>query len=117
MTFIGAQTTAGGVLMDVENVSWNSTSSTTSFVVRNIGTSDARIVRFYAGESVSNLIEVTSNTDLGTGSPLPVDQTVTVTLSWPNALASSWTNSRTYYFKIAPEAGTPKEFTWRAPAA
>lgn len=118
MTFIGAQSGAGGTFLDVENVYWDSTANTTSIVVRNIGTSDAKIVRLYMGNATSNLIEVTTSTDLGTsGKVLPVDQSVTVVLNWPNSLASSWTNGKTYYFKVVPEAGTAKEFTWKAPSS
>jgi flagellin-like protein len=117
MTFMGAQTTAGGTLMDVENVYWNSTASTTSIVIRNVGTSGAKIVRIYIGNTAANLIEVTTSTDLDTGQLLPVDGTVTVVLDWPNALATSWTAGKTYYFKIAPEIGTPKEFTWKTPSS
>ncbi len=116
MTFMGAQTTAGGTFLDVENVSWNSTASTTSIVVKNTGTSDAKIMRLYVGETASNLIEVTTYTDLSSGKLLPVGQTVTIVLSWPNALASSWANGKTYYFKIAPEVGTAKEFISKAPS-
>jgi len=118
MTFMGAQTHAGGTLLGVENVSWNATAKTTSIVVKNIGTSDAKIVRLYIGNTASNLLEVTINTDLGTtGKLLAVDQTITVVLDWPNNLASSWTSGKTYYFKIVPEAGTAKEFTWKSPSA
>jgi flagellin-like protein len=117
MTFMGAQTTAGGTLLDIENVSWNSTASTTSVVVKNQGTSDAKVVRFYIGNTASNLIEVTASTDLGTGKLLPVDETVTIVLDWPNTLATSWTSGKTYYFKVAPETGASKEFTWKAPSA
>ena len=117
MTFMGAQIEAGGTILGVENVYWNATAKTTSIVVKNIGTSDAKIVRFYIGSTVSNLLEVTVNTDLGTaGKLLAVDQTITIVLDWPNNLASSWTSGKTYYFKIAPEAGTPKEFTGKSPS-
>jgi len=117
MTFMGAQTTAGGTLLDIENVSWNATASTTAIVVKNIGTSDAKIVRLYVGNTASNLIEVTTTTNLGTGKLIPVDETITIVLTWPNALASSWTAGKTYYFKVVPETGTAKEFTWKAPSA
>ncbi len=117
MTFMGAQTGAGGTLLMEENVSWNSTASTTSIVVKNIGTSDAKIVRLYMGTTASNLIEVTTSTDIGTGKLLPVDQTTTIVLNWPNAVASSWTNGKTYYFKVVPEAGTPLELSPKAPSA
>ena len=116
MTFMGSQTTAGGTLLGIENVSWNATTSITNIVVKNIGTSDAKIVRCYIGSAATNLIEVTTNTDLGTGKLLPVGQTITIVLSWPNALSTSWTSGRTYYFKVVPETGTEKEFTWKSPS-
>lgn len=116
MTYMGAQTSAGGVLLDVENVSWNSTAKTTTIVVKNTGTSDAKIVRLYIGETASNLIDVTANTDLGSGKSLPTNQRLNIVLSWPNAFGSAWTNSKTYHFKVAPESGQPKEFTAQAPA-
>ena len=117
MTFMGAQTGAGGTILNVENIYWNSTAKTTSIDVKNIGTSDAKIVRLYIGETASNLLPVTVNTDLGTtGKLLPVEQKITIVLDWPNALASSWTNGKTYYFKVAPETGTELEFTWPAPS-
>jgi len=118
MAFMGAQTGAGGTILGIENVSWNTTASTTSMIVRNIGVSDAKIVRLYIGTSSSNLIPVTTPyTDIGSGELLPVDQTVTITLSWPNALSSSWTNGKTYYFKIVPEAGAELTFTRKAPSS
>ena len=115
MTFMGAQTTAGGTILDVENVNWNSTASTASIVIKNVGTSDANIVRLYAGVSPTDLDPVTAYTDLGGGKVLPIGGTVTVVLSWPNALETSWTPGRTYYFRVAPETGNPKDFTWKAP--
>ena len=111
MTFLGAQTTAGGTILSWENVYWNSTDSTTSIVVSNIGTSDATIVRLYIGATASQLIEVTTSTNLGTGEFLPTKGTVTVTLDWPNGLATTWTVGKTYYFKVVPETGTPLEFS------
>jgi flagellin-like protein len=114
MTFMGAQTTAGGTILDVENVNWNSTASTASIVIKNIGTSDANIVRLYVGVSPTDLDPVTAYTDLGGGKFLPIGGTVTVVLTWPNALETSWTAGRTYYFRVAPETGNPKDFTWKA---
>ena len=114
MTFMGAQTTAGGTMLDVENVNWNHTTSTTHIVVKNIGTSDAKVVRLYLGDTADNLADVTSSTDLGTGKLLPISDTVTVVLNWQQ-LGSSWIPGQTYHFKVAPEMGNPKEFTWTAP--
>ena len=117
MTFMGAQSSAGGTILELEiPPSWNSTASTTTIVVRNKGTSDALIVRLWIGESTSSLIQVTAYTDLGTGKSLPTNQIVTVVLNWPNALSSSWTSGKTYYFRIVPEVGTPLEFTGKAPS-
>lgn len=115
MTFMGAQSGSAGTLLDIENVGpWNPTNTT--IIVKNTGTSDAKIVRLYIGTEVTDLREVTANTDLGTGKNLPVNQIVNIVLSWPNALASSWIKGKTYYFKIAPEAGAELEFTRDAPS-
>ena len=116
-TFISSQTTAGGTRLEVENVYWNSTASATLFTVRNVGTSDAEVRRFYVGEWSSNLVDVTADTDLSTGKLLRVEQTLTITLDWPNSLAATWNNGETYYFKISPEAGASLEFTWKTPAS
>ncbi|UCD96092.1 MAG: hypothetical protein JSV35_06250 [Candidatus Bathyarchaeota archaeon] len=116
-TFIGSQTTAGGTRLEVENVYWNSSASTTVFTVRNVGTSDAQIERLYVGERASNLVEVTAYTDLSDGKLLSVEQTVMITLDWPNNLAVAWYSGETYYFKISPEAGAAHEFTWKTPVA
>jgi len=115
MTFMGAQTGAGGTILSIENVYWNSTASTTSIVVRNIGTSDARIVRLYIGNTTSNLLDVTITSDLGTsGRVLLVDRVITVVLTWPNDLSSSWIETDRYYFRVVPEVGAYLEFDWRA---
>ncbi len=117
MTFIGAQTTSGGVLLEKENVYWNSTASTTSITVKNRGTSDAKIVRLYINDAQTNLLPVTEYTDLGTGKLLPAGETLTIVLSWPNSFDSSWTNGDTYYFKVVPEAGAELLFTDRTPSS
>ena len=114
MTFMGAQTTAGGIILEMENVNWPGTS--TVIDIRNVGTSDARIVRLYIGNAISNLTEVTSDTDIGaTGRILKAYNRTTIVLNWPNDLAVSWTSGRIYYFKVVPEIGPPLEFQYRAP--
>jgi flagellin-like protein len=114
MTFMKAQTTAGGILLEMENVNWPGAS--TVIDIRNVGTSDARIVRLYIGNTISNLTEVTSATDIGdTGRLLKAHNRTTIILSWPNALATSWTSGRIYYFKVVPEAGHPLEFQHKPP--
>jgi len=117
MTFTTSQTGAAGTMMDIENVSWDYTAKKTTIVVTNTGTSDAKIVRLYSGTSSTNLVETTTNTDLGSaGKLLPVDQKTTIALNWPNAVANMWTNGTRYYFKIVPETGTAKDFSWPAPS-
>lgn len=110
MAFMGAQTGAGGTILSVENIYWNTTALTTSITIRNIGTSDATIVRLYAGTTTSNLIQVTISTDIGEGKTLPAEQTVIVVLKWPNALSASWTSGKVYYFKVVPVAGAELSF-------
>jgi flagellin-like protein len=116
MTFMGAQTAAGGVMLKDENVYWNVTDSTTHIVVKNIGTSEAKVVHVYVGETAGNRPDVTANTDLGTGKLLPVGDTITIILNWPNALGTAWTPGQTYYFKVAPETGTEILFTAAPPS-
>ena len=110
MAFMGAQTGAGGTILSVENIYWNTTALTTSITIRNIGTSDATIVRLYAGITTSNLIQVTISTDIGEGKTLPAEQTVIVVLKWPNALSASWTSGKVYYFRVVPVAGAELSF-------
>ena len=110
MAFMGAQTGAGGTILSVENIYWNTTALTTSITIRNIGTSDATIVRLYAGTTTSNLIQVTISTDIGEGKTLPAEQTVIVVLKWPNALSASWTSGKVYYFRVVPVAGAELSF-------
>jgi flagellin-like protein len=117
MTFMGAQTGAGGTLLELEiEPSWNTTAKTTTIVIRNVGTSDARIVRLWIGETTSGLVQVTDSTNIGTGKLLSVEQIVTVILDWPNNLTTtSWTSGKIYYFKAVPEVGAALEFSSKAP--
>ena len=108
MTFMGAQTTAGGTMLAMENVNW--TPAATTIVIKNIGTSDAKVVRLYIGETAGNLTPVTTNTDLGSGKQLPIGETITIVLNWPNALATAWTTGETYHFKVSPETGNEITF-------
>lgn len=116
MTFLSAQTESGGTLLKVENVYWNVTGSTTTFWVKNIGTSSARIVSLYIGMESTNLLPTTVYTDIGTGTPLAVDETAIVVLDWPNNLGVSWTSAKWYHFKFATEAGAVFEFSSKTPS-
>jgi hypothetical protein len=57
------------------------------------------------GTSQNNLINVTAYTNLGTGILLNAKTVITITLSWPNSLADSWTAGNYYYFKVVTETG------------
>jgi flagellin-like protein len=116
MTYMGSAGHQAGVMLDVENVSWNSATNKTTIVVKNTGTSDTKIVRLYIGSTSDNLIDVSADTNLGTGINLPAGSKIDVVLNWPNDLANMWTSNKYYYFKIAPETGAPKEFSSKSPA-
>lgn len=116
MTFMGAQTAAGGTRLELEiPPSWNAAAQTTTIVIRNTGTSSARIVRLWIGETTSGLVQVTSDTDIGDGKLLPKEEIVTVTLNWPNTFTTtSWTSGKWYYFRVVPEVGNALEFSDKA---
>ncbi len=115
MTYLTSAGTQAGVMLDIENVSWDSTANQTTIVVKNTGTSDTKIVRLYIGNTSDNLIDVTINTTLGTGVNLQAGSKIDVTLSWPNGLAPMWASNKYYYFKVVPEPGLPKEFSRKSP--
>ena len=54
-TFLTGTTGGAGVLLNKDNVSWNSTAGTITIYVRNTGTSDAVIDAVYVGTTSANL--------------------------------------------------------------
>ena len=98
--------------------SWDNTTTTTFFYVKNIGTSDATIVRLWMGNTSNNLVDVTNSTDIGNGIVVPAggDELRVITLNWPNPVASEWESNKLYHFKIVPSIGEEKYFTARAPS-
>jgi len=117
MTYMSSAGQQAGVMLDVENVSWDSAANTTTIVVKNTGTSDAKIVRLYIGNTSDNLIDVTTNTIIDAGGLLPVNEKLNMVLSWPNSLRTIWESNKHYHFKVVPETGTPKEFSWKSPVS
>ena len=117
-TYMSGATQQAGVMLDVENVYWDSDAKTTTIYVKNTGTSDAKIVRLWMGNTSDNLVNVTGNTDIGSGIVVPAggSELKTITLNWPNSLASMWESNKVYHFKIVPEIGEEKYFTARAPS-
>jgi flagellin-like protein len=105
MTYMTSAGQQAGVMLYKENVNWNITEKTTYLVIGNSGTANAKVVRLYMGTSQNNLINVTASTNLGTGILLNAKTVITITLSWPNSLADSWTAGNYYYFKVVTETG------------
>jgi len=118
-TYMSGATQQAGVMLDVENVYWDSDAKTTTIYVKNTGTSDAKIVRLWMGNTSDNLVDVTGNTDIGSGIVVPAggSELKTITLNWPNNLASTWESNKVYHFKIVPEVGEEKYFTARTPSS
>jgi flagellin-like protein len=121
MTFVRTQTQQASAILTEENVRfYNGTTNIrngTQVTLRNIGSADARIVRLYLGTSSSNLTDITSYTDLGTGKAVPAGGAVTININWPNLVGTTWQTSTTYDFKIAPETGATFEFSKKSPAS
>ncbi|MDH5694819.1 MAG: hypothetical protein OEZ47_17105 [Gammaproteobacteria bacterium] len=102
-------------LLEIESVSWNSEANTTSIVVRNTGVRTHEITGLLIFKQPNWILPLTDYTDLDGGKSLPINQTITVTLNWPNAFASSWKNGETYRFYIGAETGGSKKFNSTAP--
>jgi flagellin-like protein len=118
MTYMSGAGEQAGVMLDVENVSWDSAANTTTIVVKNTGTSDAKIVRVYMGTTKENLLNLTSYSDIGTGKTLVAQGgTATIVIDWPNNLGTIWESNKYYHFNVVPEIGTPKEFSRKSPVS
>jgi flagellin-like protein len=118
MTYIGAQTTQAGVLINSENLRWygtptDSAQNRTDVVILNVGTSSVKIVRVYLGISADDQIEVTSYCLQGINSTISPQKTITITIAWPNSVGATWNHAQTYYFTIATSPGTqPLKFSY-----
>lgn len=109
MTFTTTQTQQGGVFLKEENVAWPN-SSTISVVIRNTGTSDAKIMAVYMGTSSTNL-------NLTTADPTPGSAASTVNAGASNTFTISytWAASTRYYFKFATDTPVTLEFQATSP--
>jgi archaeal type IV pilus assembly protein PilA len=116
-TYMGTTTQQAGVLLKTENIRW--TASSTIITVANTGTGDTRIIRVYVGDSAENMTDVTTTyvTYSPSSGAVAAGDTVTVTITWPNALdmVDSYTAGDTYYFRIVPNPGQFLEFQDIAP--
>jgi len=120
MTYMSGASQQAGVILFKENVRFfgsptDAAKNRTEFTVGNTGTANTQIVRIYVGNSSGNMIELTSYSDIGTGRMLNAGDKVIITLTWPNALATSWEAGKAYYFKIVPAQGQYLETVQQAP--
>jgi flagellin-like protein len=107
MTFTGTQTQQAGVLLVPENVSWP-TSSSISVVIKDTGTSNAKIMAVYIGTSSTNLTSAT------VASPsLPA--TVNAGSSNTFTLTYTWASNTRYYFKFSTDTPATLEFSEKSP--
>ena len=112
-TYMGSATSQAGVMIYTENIRFDE--DTTEITVGNSGTENTQIVRLWLGDSSGNMTDVTANTDIGTGKTLNAGSTATITLNWPNAIDSTWTEGANYYFRVVPNQGQFWEFQYQAP--
>jgi flagellin-like protein len=113
-TYMGSATQQAGVILYKENVRFDTGS--TAITVGNSGTENTQIVRVYLGDSSGNMTDITTDyTDIGSGKALNAGSTATVTIDWPNSIASSWQAGEYYYFRIVPSPGQFLEFQEQAP--
>jgi len=110
MTYMTSTTQQAEVILYKENVRFfgnptDTARNRTEFTVGNSGTADTRIIRIYIGNSSGNMIELTSYSDIGTGIMLNANDKATITITWPNALATSWEAGKVYYFRVVPAEG------------
>ena len=111
-TFLTGTTGGAGVILNKDNVSWNSTADTITIYVRNTGTSDAEIDAVYIGTSSLNLAPQTSVIYNPTSKIAYANGgTVTITVTY------SWSFDTMYSFKVAPKAGAPLEFNAKSPSS
>jgi len=109
MTFTGTQTQQAGVLLVQENVSWPS-NTTVSVIIRNTGTSNAKITAVYIGTTSTNLAAATVATPT---LPATVSSggSTTFTLTYP------WSKNTRIYFKFATDTPAALEFSALSPAS
>jgi flagellin-like protein len=113
-TYMNSATSQAGVMMYLENVRFDD--DATKITIGNRGTEDTRIVRVWLGDSSTNMTDITDNTDItGAGTLLPASGTATITINWPNDIASTWTPGENYHLRIVPNPGQFLEFQEQAP--
>jgi len=121
MTFTTTQTSQAGAVLVIENTRYYASggaNNKTDIVIRNTGTSDAKLVAVYWSSSgYNNLALLTSGTHYSfSSSTVSAGSSVTVTVNWVSTpLGTAWTSGTTYYWKIVTESGQYLQFAAKAP--
>ena len=124
ITFVSTRTQQSGAVLVLENTRFyavDSTKNRTEIVIRNTGTSSAKIVAVYwSSSSFSALAKL--NTDEYTLFPstgmVNAESSITITVKWgvsEGIITGNWTSGEPYYFKTVTRAGQYLEFPAKAP--
>jgi len=107
MTFTSSTTSQAGAVLTVENIRFHNVSTTdyVELVIRNSGTSDAKVVEVYAGASSTALATQSSVTYAPTTQIVSGGSSLNVTIQY------DWTDGTRYYFKLATDAGQTLPFS------
>jgi len=108
MTFTASTTSQAGAVLSVENVRfYNDGSDKIEIVVRNSGTSDAKVAEVYRGTSSSDLQQITVTYS-------PLSQMVSEGSSIKITFSYNWDSGTRYYFKVVTEEGLSFPFNEEA---
>jgi len=105
MSFTGTTTGHAGAVLSVENLRYHS-SNKAEIILRNSGTSDAKIVSVYAGTSSTSLVNQTTVTYVPASQLAVASGSLNITVTY----TSNWTSGQRYYFKVVTEAGQTLPF-------
>ncbi len=101
MTFTGSTTSQAGAVLTVENVRFYG-SDDIEIVIRNSGTSDAKVAEVYHGTSASDLQRISSS-DIDYN---PTSQIASAGSSLEIDIEDTdWDSGTRYYFKVVTEEG------------
>lgn len=125
ITFTSTQTQQSGAILVLENTRFyaaGSTNNRTEIIMRNSGSSSAKIVAVYwSSSSFSALAKIGTSeyTLTPTTGLVNALSSITIVVKWGTSggvvTDSTWTSGNTYYFKVVTEAGQPIQFTGKAP--
>jgi len=107
MSFTGTTTGHAGAVLSVENLRYFGTPyNKVEMIIRNSGTTDAKIVSVYAGTSSTSLVQQTTVTYVPDSQMAVAGGSLNITVTY----TSNWTSGQRYYFKVVTEAGQTLPF-------